>query len=102
MRTKARMNGIKPTLRLERWLGVLCFSLFASTAFSQGSIEVDGTVRDKDSNQKLAGVEVSVLQNGQSYDAVRSLSNGKYTLSLDHGADYVLTFTYGDLSVRNV
>ena len=102
MRTKARMNGIKPTLRLERWLGVLCFSLFASTALSQGSIEVDGTVRDKDSNRKLAGVEVSVLQNGQSYDAVRTLSNGRYTVSLDHGADYVLVFTYEDLSVRNV
>ncbi|MEC7114022.1 MAG: hypothetical protein VXW79_03560, partial [Bacteroidota bacterium] len=93
---------MKPTLRLGRLLGVLCLSLFASAAFSQGSIEVDGTVRDKDSNQKLSGVEVSVLQNGQSYDAVRTLSNGRYTVSLDHGADYVLVFTYEDLSVRNV
>ena len=102
IRDRGRMNGMKPTLRLGRLLGVLCLSLFASAAFSQGSIEVDGTVRDKDSNQKLSGVEVSVLQNGQSYDAVRTLSNGRYTVSLDHGADYVLVFTYEDLSVRNV
>lgn len=69
---------------------------------AQASIEVDGTVRDKDSNRKLAGVEVSVLRAGQPYDAVSTLSNGKYTLSLDHGTDYVLLFSFEDMSPRRV
>ena len=76
--------------------------LSVPSLLGQGSIEVDGTVRDKDTNQKLSGVEVTVLQDGQPYDVVRTLGNGKYTLSLDHGADYQLVFTYEDLSVRSV
>jgi len=70
--------------------------------FSQGSIEVDGTVRDKDTNRKLAGVQVEVTRNGQPYDAVSTLASGKYTISLDHGADYELSFTFGELSPRRV
>ena len=69
---------------------------------AQGGIEVDGTVREKDSNRKLSGVEVEVLRGGQPYDAVSTLSNGKYTLSLEHGEDYELRFTFGDLSPRKV
>ena len=81
---------------------VMAMALSFPSLLGQGSIEVDGTVRDKDTNQKLSGVEVTVLQDGQPYDAVRTLGNGKYTLSLDHGADYQLVFTYEDLSVRSV
>ena len=81
---------------------LFCWCLIGASAAGQGSIEVDGTVRDKDTNRKLAGVEVAVFQEGQSYDAVQTLSNGKYTLSLDHGSDYELVFTYEDLSVRRV
>ena len=68
----------------------------------QGTIEVDGTVRDKDSNRKIEGVEVQVLRGGSAYDAVSTLSNGKYSLSLDHGSDYVLRFTFQDMSPRIV
>jgi len=102
MRNQARMNGKKSMLPLWRLLVVLCLGLSSLWSSAQGSIEVDGTVRDKESNLKLAGVEVSVLQRGQPYDAVQTLSNGRYTLSLDHGADYELVFTYEDLSVRRV
>ena len=84
-----------------QWLALMLLMVPVLT-FSQGSIEVDGTVRDKDSNSKLAGVEVEVLRNGQPYDAVSTLSSGKYSLSLDHGADYELRFTMGDLSPRKV
>jgi len=83
-------------------LCLFCLCLCGSMALGQGSIEVDGTVRDKDTNRKLAGVEVAVFQQGQPYDAVQTLSNGKYTLSLDHGSDYELVFTFDDLSVRRV
>ena len=51
---------------------------------------------------KLAEVQVEVLRNGEPYDAVSTLSSGKYSLSLDHGADYELRFTFGDLSPRRV
>lgn len=80
-------------------LGALMLPLMV---MAQGSIEVDGTVREKDSNRKLSGVEVEVLRGGQPYDAVSTLSNGKYTLSLEHGEDYELRFTFGDLSPRKV
>ena len=92
----------KPSiLRIQKhqWSALVALML-PFVLFCQGSIEVDGTVRDKDSNRKLAGVQVEVLQNGQPYDAVSTLSSGKYTLSLDHGADYSLRFTLGDLSPR--
>lgn len=94
----------KPSiLRIQKhqWSALVALML-PFVLFCQGSIEVDGTVRDKDSNRKLAGVQVEVLQNGQPYDAVSTLSSGKYTLSLDHGADYSLRFTLGDLSPRIV
>ena len=84
-----------------QWLALVSLML-PILVFSQGSIEVDGTVRDKDSNRKLAGVQVEVLRNGQPYDAVSTLASGKYNLSLDHGADYELRFTMGDLSPRKV
>ena len=90
-----RMNGRGI---LATWALALC----SLVAVGQGSIEIDGTVRDKDTNRKLAGVQVEVLQAGQQYDAVETLGNGKYTLSLDHGSDYVLVFTMGDLSERRV
>ena len=93
----------KKTMRpFWRLLCLFCCCLIGTSVAGQGSIEVDGTVRDKDTNRKLAGVEVAVFQEGQSYDAVRTLSNGKYTLSLDHGSDYELVFTFEDLSVRRV
>jgi len=80
-----------------------CMALCGLTSlYGQASIEVDGTVREKESNRKLSGVEVNVLRAGQDYDAVSTLSNGKYSLSLDHGSDYVLIFTFDELSPRKV
>lgn len=82
-----------------------CLSLlwvFSSALWGQVGIEVDGTVRDKDSNRKMAGVDVQVLRAGSAYDAVSTLSNGKYSLSLEHGADYELKFTFEDMSPRTV
>ena len=76
--------------------------LVSSFLWGQASIEVDGTVRDKDSNRKIADVNVQVLRAGSAYDAVSTLSNGKYSLSLEHGADYELRFTFEDLSLRIV
>ena len=94
----------KPSiLRIQtlRWTALLSLML-PLLLFAQNGIEVDGTVRDKDSNRKLAEVQVEVLRNGEPYDAVSTLSSGKYSLSLDHGADYELRFTFGDLSPRRV
>lgn len=90
-----------PSLRI---IALLLLALLAvpGALWSQGGIEVDGTVRDKDSNRKLSGVNVQVLRAGADYDAVTTLGNGKYALSLDHGADYELIFTFGDLSPRKV
>lgn len=68
----------------------------------QAGIEVNGAVRDKANNAKISGVSVEVFQGGQSYDAVQTLGNGKYALSLDHGLDYEMVFTSGGLSVRKV
>ena len=96
------MNGKNRMWLMHSLVYVMALVLSVPSLLGQGSIEVDGTVRDKDTNQKLSGVEVTVLQDGQPYDAVRTLGNGKYTLSLDHGADYQLVFTYEDLSVRSV
>ncbi len=95
-----------PKLALQKalprmaWLVVMC--AWHVLTLAQAGIEVDGTVRDKDSNRKLPGVEVQVLRGGSAYDAVSTLSNGKYSLSLEHGADYELRFTFGDLSPRKV
>ena len=97
MSTNARYPFRNALRLLAMAAGMLPFLMLA-----QGSIEVDGTVRDKDSNRKIAGVEISVLRGGQAYDAVSTLSNGRYTLSLDHGADYVLLFTFEDMSPRKV
>ena len=102
MRQPTRMNGKNRMWLMHSLVCTLALALSGSSLLAQGSIEVDGTVRDKDTNQKLSGVEVTVLQDGQPYDAVRTLGNGKYTLSLDHGADYQLVFAYEDLSVRRV
>ena len=102
MRKPARMNGKNRMWLMHSVVCMMALALSVPSLLGQGSIEVDGTVRDKDTNQKLSGVEVSVLQDGQPYDVVRTLGNGKYTLSLDHGADYQLVFTYEDLSVRSV
>lgn len=89
----------------RKWKGggllvVLC--TLAMGAWGQAGIEVDGTVTDKESNAKLRGVQVEVLRNGSAYDAVQTNGSGKYTLALDHGADYVLVFTLDDLSQRKV
>ena len=102
MRKPARMNGKNRMWLMHSVVCMMALALSVPSLLGQGSIEVDGTVRDKDTNQKLSGVEVTVLQDGQPYDVVRTLGNGRYTLSLDHGADYQLVFTYEDLSVRSV
>ena len=81
-------------------LAFLC--LLSVTAWSQAGIEVNGAVRNKDTNAKLSGVRVEVFQNGQPYDAVQTLGNGKYSLSLDHGFDYELRFSLDGLSDRMV
>ena len=96
------MNGKNRMWLMHSVVCMMALALSVPSLLGQGSIEVDGTVRDKDTNQKLSGVEVTVLQDGQPYDVVRTLGNGRYTLSLDHGADYQLVFTYEDLSVRSV
>ena len=83
------------------WLLVLLCTC-ASGIWAQAGIEVDGTVTDKNSNRKLGGVTVEVLRGGAEYDAVRTNGSGKYTLALDHGADYVLVFTLDDMSERKV
>ena len=102
MRHQTSINKKKMMRPLWKLLCLVYLGLCGASASGQGSIEVDGTVRDKNTNQKLPGVKVAVLQQGQSYDAVQTLANGKYTLSLDHGSDYELVFTFGDLSVRRV
>ena len=99
-RTKMACKPVHP-LRVIAFL-LLAFWAVPGTTWSQGSIEVDGTVRDKDSNRKLSGVTVQVLRAGSNYDEVTTLGNGKYALSLDHGADYELIFTFDDLSPRKV
>ena len=66
---------------LPRMAWVLAMCVWHVLSLAQAGIEVDGTVRDKDSNRKLAGVEVEVLRSGSIYDAVTTLSNGKYSLS---------------------
>ena len=81
-------------------LALLC--LLSVTGWSQAGIEVNGAVRNKDTNAKLSGVRVEVFQNGQPYDAVQTLGNGKYSLSLDHGFDYELRFSLDGLSDRMV
>ena len=83
------------------WLLVLLCTC-ASDILAQAGIEVDGTVTDKNSNRKLGGVTVEVLLGGAEYDAVRTNGSGKYSLSLDHGTDYVLVFTLDDMSERKV
>lgn len=94
----------KPSRAVQRWSAwwTLALLVLAFNVAGQGSIEVDGTVREKDSNRKLAGVEVQVFRAGATYDAVSTLSNGKYSLTLDHGSDYELKFTFQDLSPRKV
>lgn len=89
---------IAPVLRRS------CLLLFLGPVLmaGQGTIEVDGTVREKETNRKIPGVEVKVTRGAQAYDAVSTLSNGKYSLSLDHGSDYALLFTFGDMSPRKV
>ena len=97
-----KMSWIETMKKAKAGLVLMGLILCAWTSLAQGSIEVDGTVRNKDTNQKLGGVTVEVLQNGGRYDAVRTNSSGKYNLSLDHGSDYVLVFTLDDLSERRV
>ena len=91
------------TSRKVKALACLTFlTLWCASCWSQAGIEVNGAVRDKDSNAKLSGVQIDVLQNGQPYDAVQTLGNGKYDLALDHGFDYELRFTFDGLSDRKV
>ena len=97
-----KMSWIETMKKAKAGLVLMGLILCAWTSLAQGGIEVDGTVRNKDTNQKLGGVTVEVLQNGGRYDAVRTNSSGKYNLSLDHGSDYVLVFTLDDLSERRV
>ena len=103
LKLKGANMGTRPTVRA--WVSSVLMGavmLLPLCALGQGTIEVDGTVRDKDSNRKIEGVEVQVMRGGSPYDAVSTLSNGKYSLSLDHGSDYVLKFTYRDMSPRIV
>ncbi len=99
---ETKMSRINTT---RKWKGssllVVLFAL-AFGALGQAGIEVDGMVTDKNSNAKLRGVAVEVLQNGSPYDAVQTNGSGKYNLALDHGADYLLVFTMDDLSERKV
>ena len=74
----------------------------ASGIWAQAGIEVDGTVTDKKLQPQVGRGHRGGLRGGAEYDAVRTNGSGKYTLALDHGADYVLVFTLDDMSERKV
>lgn len=88
--------------KCARALLLMSFLTLVQMAFAQPGIELDGTVTEKETNRKLAGVDVKVFRSGAIYDAVSTLSNGKYAVSLEHGTDYMLLFTFEDLSERRV
>ena len=96
------MDGIMTSGKFKGLACLAFLCLLSVTAWSQAGIEVNGAVRNKDTNAKLSGVRVEVFQNGQPYDAVQTLGNGKYSLSLDHGFDYELRFSLDGLSDRMV
>lgn len=96
------MDGIMTSRKFKGFACLALLCLLSVTGWSQAGIEVNGAVRNKDTNAKLSGVRVEVFQNGQPYDAVQTLGNGKYSLSLDHGFDYELRFSLDGLSDRMV
>lgn len=96
------MDGIMTSRKFRGLACLALLCLLSVTGWSQAGIEVNGAVRNKDTNAKLSGVRVEVFQNGQPYDAVQTLGSGKYSLSLDHGFDYELRFSFDGLSDRKV
>lgn len=65
-------------------------------------ILLNGTVREKLSGDKLAGVSVTIFQNGSPFDEIETLRNGKYSVDLPGGFDYRIVYTFEDLSERVV
>ena len=90
-------------MRMMLDVGVLLLLVTWGTSLSaQGSIEVTGKVTDMFTNQKYPGAEIAAFVDGQPYDAVQTLGNGRFRISLDHGVDYELVFSCRDLGVRKL
>ena len=65
-------------------------------------ILLNGTVREKADGEKLAGVSVTIFQNGAPFDEIETLRNGKYNVDLPGGFDYRIVYSFEGLSDRVV
>jgi hypothetical protein len=64
----------------------------ALTMAQNGDIFIIGSVKDDETGKKLGNVEITVSQNGSSFDQIETSGNGKYEFTLPLGHVYDISF----------
>ena len=71
-------------------------------AVAQDVLVVSGTLKHEDTNAKLDGVTVAVLQNGEAFDQVIADRNGHYFVELPLNENYMLEYVMDGMVTKRV
>lgn len=70
------------------------------SGFSQEDVLIFGAVRESELHKKVAGVTITIYQDGTKYNTIKTNSSGKYELILNFDHDYKVVYSYPEYATK--